>query len=193
MYCTTELCLSVDKLKKNKKQGRNDVGVLRSVSMYCTFCQLLKLRILTTLLDWKRSSFQSSPFSLIRIISTKIFCGLWVLFPTRHLVEELIEIFLLVVCCVAIRLVHVNANLFLSREIDHFRMLSRLSLDITAIFATGCTLYFVSAVLWAFSTAVRVPNFKRTVLSQRERLCFRVKLGRSAQWCASSSLSAEGS
>ena len=44
-----------------------------------------------------------------------IFCGLWVLLPTRHLVEDLIEKFLLVVCSVAIRLVHVNANLFLSR------------------------------------------------------------------------------
>ena len=27
VYCTTELCLSVDKLEKNNKQGRNDVSV----------------------------------------------------------------------------------------------------------------------------------------------------------------------
>ena len=134
--------------EEKKQQGMNDVGVLRSMSMKCTFCQLLKLRILTPLLDWKRwSSSQSSPFSVIRKISTNFFCGLWVPFPTRHLVEDLIGIFLFVVCSVAIRLVHVNANQFLSREIDHFRMLSRLSLDITAIFATGYTLYFVSAVL----------------------------------------------
>ena len=32
VYCTTELCLSVDKLKKRKK-GRNDVSVQRSMSM----------------------------------------------------------------------------------------------------------------------------------------------------------------
>ena len=30
VYCTIELCLSVDKLKKKKQQGRNDVGVQRS-------------------------------------------------------------------------------------------------------------------------------------------------------------------
>ena len=58
----------------------------------------------------------------------QICCGLWVLSPTRHLV-------------------HVNAYMFLSGKIDQFRMLSLLSLDITAIFATGYTLYFVSAVL----------------------------------------------
>ena len=35
VYCTTELCLSVDKLKKKKQQqGRNNVSVLRSMSMY---------------------------------------------------------------------------------------------------------------------------------------------------------------
>ena len=27
MYCTTELCLSVDKREKDNKQGRNDVSV----------------------------------------------------------------------------------------------------------------------------------------------------------------------
>ena len=57
--------------------------------------------------------------------------------------EILVEMFLLAVCNVAIHLVYVNANLFLS--LSHFRMLSRLSLDISAIFATGYTLYFVSA------------------------------------------------
>ena len=43
--------------------------------------------------------------------------------------------------------VHANADLCLSREMDHFRMLSRQSLDFTVIFATRHTLYFVSAVL----------------------------------------------
>ena len=78
----------------------------------------------------------------------QIFCGfVGALSPNRHLVRDLIGLFLLVVGSVAIHLVYANANLFLSRNIDQFRMLSRLSLDITAIFATGYTLYFVSAVL----------------------------------------------
>ena len=47
--------------------------------------------------------------------SLQHFCGLWVLCPTRHLVRDLIEIFLLVVGGVAIRLVQANANLFRSR------------------------------------------------------------------------------
>ena len=91
-------------------------------------------------------------FTVVTILSHsyhfhQIFCGLWVLSPTRHLVRDLIEMFLLAACSVAIHLVHVNANLFLSRKTDQFRMLSRLSLDITTIFATGYTLYFVSAAL----------------------------------------------
>ena len=72
--------------------------------------------------------------------------GFGVLFSTR-LVLNLIKLFLFVVGSVAIHVVHVNANLFHSRKIDQFRMLSRLSLDITAIFTTGCTLPFVSTVL----------------------------------------------
>ena len=79
--------------------------------------------------------------------SLRNFCGLWVFSPARLLVRDLIELFLFAACSVAILLVHVNANLFLSRKIDQFRMLSRLSLDITATVATGDTLYFVSAVL----------------------------------------------
>ena len=61
-----------------------------------------------------------------------MFCGLWVLSPTRHLVEDFIDILLLALGSVAIR--------FVSRQIVHFRVLSRLSLDVTAIFATGYTL-----------------------------------------------------
>ena len=113
-------------------------------------------------LDWKRcSSSQSSPFSVIRIISTEFFCGLWVFSPTRHLVRDLIELFLFAACSVAILLVHANANLFLSRKINQIRMLARLSLDIPAIFATGDTLYFVSAVLRTSSIVFRVPRFKK--------------------------------
>ena len=61
-----------------------------------------------------------------------MFCGLWVLSPTRHLVEDFIDILLLALCSVAIR--------FVSLQIVHFRMRSRLSLVVTAIFATGYTL-----------------------------------------------------
>ena len=74
------------------------------------------------------------------------------LLPTRHLVEDLVEIFLLVTCSVAMRLVHSNAILFLSREIDHFRMLSRLPLGFTVIFATGYnTVLRVSCVVSIFN------------------------------------------
>ena len=95
-------------------------------------------RILTHLLDWERCpSSQSSPFSLIRTVSkTKFSVGFGCSFSTRHLVRDLTGLFLLVVGSVAIHLVHVNANLFDSPKIDQFRMLSRLSLDTTAIFAT---------------------------------------------------------
>ena len=71
--------------------------------------------------------------------------GFGVLFSTR--LVHLIRLFLFVVGSVAIHVVHVNANLFHSRKIDQFRMLSSLSLEITAIFTTGCTLPFVSTVL----------------------------------------------
>ena len=83
-----------------------------------------------------------SKLSVVAILSAsyhfhQIFCGLWVLSPTRHLVRDLIGILLLAVCSVAIHLVHANANLFLSRFTDQCRMLSRLSLDISAIFAAA--------------------------------------------------------
>ena len=45
LYCTTDLCLSVNKLKKKEKE--NNVSVQKSMSTKCTFCHLLKLRILT--------------------------------------------------------------------------------------------------------------------------------------------------
>ena len=53
-YCTTELYLSVDNLKKKKKkqhgrqrQGRDGVSVQMSMSMHCTVCDMLKLKELT--------------------------------------------------------------------------------------------------------------------------------------------------
>ena len=49
------------------------------------------------------------------------FCGLWVFSPTRHLVRDLIELFMPAAYSVAINLVHVSANLFLSRKIDQLR------------------------------------------------------------------------
>ena len=57
---------------------------------------------------------------------------------------NLFDTFFLVVGSVAIHLVYVIANLFLSLKIDQLRKLSRLSLDFTA---TGYALYFMSAVL----------------------------------------------
>ena len=44
MYCTIDLCQTVNKLKKEKK---NSVSVQRSVYTKCPFCQLLKLIVLT--------------------------------------------------------------------------------------------------------------------------------------------------
>ena len=46
MYCTTDLCVTVNRLKKEKKK-RTMLVFKMSVSTLCTFCQLLKLRILT--------------------------------------------------------------------------------------------------------------------------------------------------
>ena len=58
-YCTTELCLSVDKLTKKKqqrtqRQGRDCVNVQMSTSMKCTICHMLKLKELTPLLNCRR-------------------------------------------------------------------------------------------------------------------------------------------
>ena len=117
----------------------------------------VQLRILTPLLDWKRcSSSQSSSFSGISTKFQQVLCVFCneilfqqILIDTfLRLVRDLIALSLLAACSVAIRLVHENVNLYLSWEIDQCRMLSRLSLDFTEIFATaGYTLYFVSAVL----------------------------------------------
>ena len=104
--------------------------------------------------------------------SLQHFCGLWVLSPTRHLVRhilylvrDLVGISLLAVCTVAIHLVHANANLFLSRKIDQCRMLSRLSLDFTELFATaGYTLYFV------VSCVVSISNCRRSACQASKEL-----------------------
>ena len=55
---------------------------------------------------------------------------------------------------------------FLGRSINFGK--SFPSLGLTAILATGDTLYFVSAVLWASSTIVRVPNFRRELVDLNE-------------------------
>ena len=49
VYCTTELCLSVDKLKKKKSNNWEGTMLVYRV-------QMKKLRILALLLDWKRCS-----------------------------------------------------------------------------------------------------------------------------------------
>ena len=38
VYCTTELCLSVDKLEKDNKQGRNDVSVQCLCDVHSVTC-----------------------------------------------------------------------------------------------------------------------------------------------------------
>ena len=38
VYCTTELCLSVDKLEKDNKQGTNDVGVQCLCNLHSVTC-----------------------------------------------------------------------------------------------------------------------------------------------------------
>ena len=60
-YCTTELCLSVEKAEEEKnkqqrrqQQGRDCVSVPLSMSMYCTICHMLKLKELTPLLNCRR-------------------------------------------------------------------------------------------------------------------------------------------
>ena len=72
-----------------------------------------------------------------------------------------------------IHLIYVNANLFLSRKIDQFRMLSRLSLGFNAIFAT--VRIPSSVLLWASSLVVRVPSFKRNWSITTRAACLHVK------------------
>ena len=92
VYCTTDLCLSVDKLEEGKKQqhGRNDVSVQRSMSILCTVCQLLKLRILTppARLEALFKSSQSSPFVRSRIRSPSFLASDCVLGPSRCFVKR---------------------------------------------------------------------------------------------------------
>ena len=59
-YCTTDLCQSVDKLKKKKTNKKEDSGkeetvlVYRCQCLWCTICQLLNLKELTPLLNCRR-------------------------------------------------------------------------------------------------------------------------------------------
>ena len=105
----------------------------------------VQLRIFTLLLAWKRcSSSQSSPFSVIRIISTEFSVGCGRSSPTLHLVRHVLHL----VRHVSSLLYALSQSVlftqmlicFFHRETDHFRMLSRLSLDFTLIVET--TLYF---------------------------------------------------
>ena len=119
------------------------------------------------------------------------------LFQLVILLKDLIEIFLLVVCSVAIRLVHANADLFHFETVDQLWMLSRLSLDITAIFATTCLTSL--AVLWALPTVFRVPIFWRNwsiptraavfiMNTVRWRLLTLSSFWRELSWCCPGSL-----
>ena len=69
----------------------------------------------------------------------QIFCGLWVLPPTRHLVEDLVDI-----SCSS----QAVSQSVLFTQVQICFLFNRLiHLNITAIVATWDTLYFVSAVL----------------------------------------------
>ena len=59
MHCTTDLCPSVNQLKKEKTV--NNAGAQRSVSTWCAFRQLLKLRTLTR---WVADSTSVTPSTL---------------------------------------------------------------------------------------------------------------------------------
>ncbi len=83
------------------------------------------------------------------------FCGLGVFSPT--------ELFLLVACNVAIHLVHAKCNSVSFSEDWSTLVYTFPFWGLSAIFSTGDTLYFVSTVLWASSTVVRVPNLKKLV------------------------------
>ena len=71
--------------------------------------------------------------------SLNIFWGLWVLFSARHLVEDLTEIFLFVVCSVGILLLYAIQICSTSRRlINYEEYCSAWPLDITVIFVTTC-------------------------------------------------------
>ena len=92
----------------------------------------VQLRILTHLLDWKLCpSSPSSPFSVLRIISTKFSAVSGAaLSRTRHLVRHVLHLVrnFLASCgqCRTPSCSRKCTKLFLSRKLDHFRMLSRL-------------------------------------------------------------------
>ena len=97
------------------------------------------------------SRHRSLSFQLARSNSLQSFGGMWVFSPMKSLINmffisfEISSHFSCLLLAMSESILFTNGNLFLSLKIDQFRMLSRL--DITAIFATGYTLYFVSAVL----------------------------------------------
>ena len=107
--------------------------------------------------------------------SLQNFGGLWVFSPTRHLVRDLIELFLFAACSVAIHLVHVNANLFLSLKIDQLR-------KILSVFGSYCNLSDGRHAVLPISNVVNIFNCRQSAKllkgngrSQRGRLCFRMK------------------
>ena len=111
VYCATELCLSVDKLKK-KQQGRNDVSVQRS------FCQLLKLRILTLLLDWKRCS-KAHHSSVVPICTVRTIQDSKSKFPCERLCSRSIQMFREEICSVVLRVRSTHRQTFLSYPLLH--------------------------------------------------------------------------
>ena len=76
---------------------------------------------------------------------------------TRHLVLDHIELFLFAACSVAIRLVHVNANLFLSRKIDQF------SNAVTSVLRYHCNLRDGIHAVLRVSSVVIILNCLQSV------------------------------
>ena len=100
--CTTELCLSVDKLKTKKKTSTGN--------------QLLKLRILTPLLDWKRCSKALSRHhsSVVPIFVTRTIQDSKSKFLRERLCSQSIEIFREDICSVVHRVHSTQRLTFLS-------------------------------------------------------------------------------
>ena len=105
----------------------------------CLVLAPLQRKILTPLLDWERcrSSESSSFFNHSYHFQDSLpnFCGLWVFSLTRHLVRDLIELFLLVACCnvASQSICSRECNSVLSRKNDQLR-------KILSVFESYCNL-----------------------------------------------------
>ena len=107
--------------------------------------------------------------------SQPTFSGLWVFssmkfFPnkswltrssSRYLLRDLIALFLLAACSVAIHLVHSNANLFLSRKIDQLR-------SILSVFGSYCNLRDGRHAVLRVNSVASILNCRQSAKLQKE-------------------------